>query len=309
MLGLLIRENYLIAGVLISSISFFLGFFFFKNYLQLITKNYKKMPVWRWSQLLLLTFSTSFFFITIYTEATFFLLFMAALYFIKKHSYFIAATLAFFVSLTRIVGVFIFIPILLSFFAVSSKSSKTSQSLLPMEKLKWLVLMLSPFFGLGSYSFYLWKTTGDPLYFLNSQSEFGANRSSHFILFPQVIYRYVRIFMMAQQNFTYFISLMELVIFGFILTILLADLISIIKKHDDHFYDRLSLNIFSFVNILLPTFTGTLSSIPRYSLMSFSFFIFLAEIKNNYTKATLFVLFAILHIFLFGFFIQGYFVS
>jgi hypothetical protein len=74
-------------------------------------------------------------------------------------------------------------------------------------------------------------------------------------------------------------------------------------------HDRLALNIFSLANLLLPTLTGTFSSIPRYALLSVSIFIFLSQIKNNWIKITMAIIFLIFHILVLGFFGQGYFIS
>jgi len=74
-------------------------------------------------------------------------------------------------------------------------------------------------------------------------------------------------------------------------------------------YDLLALDLFSFANLLLPTLTGTFSSIPRYSLFSISIFIYLGQLKNNYIKYLILIIFVILHILLLGYFTQGYFIS
>ena len=311
--GALFGKNYLFSAILISSVSFFIGLFFFKNYLQeIVTDRKDHLPVLRWSQLLLLCFPTAFFFTTVYTEGLFFFLIMASLYSMKKKLYFIAALLAFLSALTRLVGVFIFIPILFSLVQEYWMNKKKYGSILKFmqAQLRPLLVLVAPFLGLITYCFYLWKTTGDPLFFLHAQSAFGANRSSNLILFPQVIYRYFKIFLNSQHNFQYFVSVVELSFFLFVLIVLCLELIQLIQqKKSAHFLDRLSLNIFSFINLLLPTFTGTFSSIPRYVLMSFSVFIFLGTMRNTAFKVVLLLIFSVLHILLFGFFIQGYFIS
>ncbi|MBI3620249.1 hypothetical protein HY214_03860, partial [Candidatus Roizmanbacteria bacterium] len=69
------------------------------------------------------------------------------------------------------------------------------------------------------------------------------------------------------------------------------------------------LCLFSLANLILPTLTGTLSSLPRYALFSLSFFIFLGRLKSRRVKFFLASVFAILHAALLGFFIQGYFIA
>ena len=63
------------------------------------------------------------------------------------------------------------------------------------------------------------------------------------------------------------------------------------------------------INLVLPTLTGTFSSIPRYALLSLSLFLYLGEMKNKFVRISVAVLFAFLHVVLLGFFIQGYFVG
>ena len=168
------------------------------------------------------------------------------------------------------------------------------------------LLLLSPFLGLCTYIYYLWKTTGDPLAFFSSQTAFGAGRSTHLILLPQVLYRYAKIFLTTQWNVGYFVALLELSTFIFVFTILLVQLKDILSSKNKAL---LGLNIFSFANLLIPTFTGTLSSIPRYSLLSLSFFIYIGLLKNVRMRLLICFIFALLHVALVTLFIQGYFVS
>jgi len=103
-------------------------------------------------------------------------------------------------------------------------------------------------------------------------------------------------------------------IFSLVFAILILDFLKI-KKHlsvastNLRGLQRLGLNIFSFINILLPTATGTFSSIPRYALLSLSFFIFLGELKNSTLKSVIVAIFALLQIAILSLFVRGYFVG
>ncbi|KKP86510.1 MAG: hypothetical protein UR89_C0021G0012 [Candidatus Roizmanbacteria bacterium GW2011_GWA2_35_8] len=317
-LFLSIFNDGLVAGLVISNISFFIGLYIFNKYLRLTLTNFNHLqPIL--TILFILSFPTSFFFGAVYTEGLFFLLLISTLYFLKKERYFLVGFFAILASLTRFVGVFLIIPILLHLIQKSKvKSQKYKSKLLSFL---YLILLMSPFFGLSIYCYYLWKTTGDPLFFLNVQPIFGANRSTHLILLPQVIWRYLKIFFTADWNFQYFTSVIEFLFFAFVFTVLIFDLFKHLKftlpagRQGKNFkfkilnFTRLGLSLFSLANIVLPTLTGTLSSIPRYSLFSISMFIFLSEIKNNLLKTAIIIIFLILHVVLFGFFRQGYFVS
>jgi len=295
----LLGNNLLLTGLFISNLSFFLG-------LYLIVRSLPETPSKkRWFLVFLLAFPTSFFFGAVYTEGLFFLLFGLFLFLVKKKYYLLASLTALIVSLTRLVG--IFIPIILFF-------ELFRQTVVSFRKKDWLQLacyalyVTIPFFGLLVYCFFLWQTTSDPFFFFSSQPIFGAHRSTHLILLPQVYFRYFKIFITARPNFQYFISLIEFFFFTFVFLVLLFDLYKITRNRKIN-PGRLSLNIFSLINLCLPTLTGTFSSIPRYTLFSLSFFIFLAGIKNNTVKLIIAGIFFWLHIMMLGFFIQGYFVS
>ncbi len=310
--------NSLIAGFMISNMAFLVGLYLFCQLL----KEYQISNI-KYLITILLLFPTSFFFGALYTEGLFFFLFASSLYFLKKEKYLLAAFFSFLTSLTRFIGVFLFIPILFNLI------KKIGQRPSITQLLNYLITLFSPFLGFSFYSFYLWQTTGDPLFFLNAQPAFGANRSTHLILLPQVIWRYLKIFFTSSFNFQYFVSLFEFFIFAFVFFILTLDLVKKLKlnffannkyrpkmlcaskKKTSQISDTqlLGFNIFSFVNLLLPTLTGTFSSIPRYALFSLSFFIFLSQIKNKWIKILIAITFLIFHILSLAFFGQGYFIS
>lgn len=315
-------HNPLLAGFFISNFCFFLGLYFFYHYLLLLRIEQKTA---QWTLILLLFFPTSFFFGAIYTEGLFFLLVSLTLYFLEKKQfgyYFFALISVFLASLTRLIGLFLVLPIF--FHLIKERLKKKKLFIIHYS------LLTTPFLGLFLYSFYLWQTTGDPLFFFHSQPAFGANRSTEFVSLPQVYWRYFMILITARWNWQYFISLTELIIFTFVFFILILDFLKTIKIiirkpiNQKPFQmngqkiglrlkilnpSRLSLNLFSLANLFLPTLTGTFSSIPRYVLLSVSFFIFLSEVKNKVFLAFLLFIFFIFHILLLMFFSQGYFVA
>ena len=319
-------HNPLLSGFFISNFCFFLGLYFFYRYLLLLKIEQKSA---KRALILLLFFPTSFFFGAIYTEGLFFLLVSLTLYFLEKNHparYFFVAIFSFFASLTRLAGIFLII--LIIFFLLKEKKNKKKLFI------NHYSLLFFPLFGLVGYSFYLWQTTGDPLFFFHSQVAFGANRSTKLILLPQVYWRYLKILFQADFNWQYFVSLTELIIFTFVLAILIFELLKITQlKHNqekklkawqiENYYSfsilnfqfrildlsRFSLNLFSIGNLLLSTFTGTFSSIPRYALLSLSFYIFLSQLNNKRLFFFLLLIFLIFHLILLAYFSQGYFVS
>ncbi len=288
--------NYLTTSLMIANFSFLAGLIVFRKYLfNIIPANQQKNIYF--ILLFLLLFPTSFFFGASYTESLFFLLVVSTFYFLHKKNFWLVALFAFLASLTRFVGVFLFIPILVSFHQAPTFKLRASRKYLSI---------VSPFLGLSTYMLYLWQSTGNSFAFFTSQTAFGAGRSTELILFPQVIYRYFKILFTAEWNVVYFISLMEVVTFIFVLTILILQLRDLIRTKN---MTLLGLNIFSLVNLLIPSLTGTFLSIPRFSLLSLSFFIYLGLLKSNRWKTFLCFIFFLLHVGLLSLFIQGYFVS
>lgn len=294
--------NYLIAALTVSHVSFFIGLLFF----------HKLLRQWKvktfFPLLLLLTFPTAFFFGVVYTEGLFFMLFILSLYFLGGKKYLYAGFFAALSSATRLIGIFLIVPF---FFSLMKDGKVTFASLVYIAK-KHLLLLCSPVIGLVSYMCYLFSTTHDPLYFFHSQPIFGANRSTKLISLPQVYYRYIKIILTAAHDFRWYISLAELVIFTFVFLVLVFDLIQTIKQiSTSHVksYSLLGLSLFSFINLLLPTLTGTFSSIPRYSLFSLSFFLYLGQIKSKQIRIGVFFLFLTSQIVFLSLFIQGYFIG
>lgn len=282
-------QNQLITALIISNISFLLGLFVFEKYLRSILPRNRTGSV-RYATLFLLLFPSSFFFGSAYTEGLFFLLVTITFYFANKKDFTFSALAAYFAASTRFIGVFLFIPLVLA--------QNTSR--------KHTMAVLAPFLGLATYMYYLFHATQDPLAFFNSQPAFGANRSTHPILFPQVLYRYFKILITTQWSVGYFVALIELTVFVFVLLILILQLRDILRSKKR---TLLGLNLFSLANLFVPSLTGTLSSIPRYALLSISFFVYLALLKNVRFKQVLCFIFILLHVALVTLFIQGYFVS
>lgn len=281
--------NYLTTGLILSHVSFFIGIYYIYRLVMLFRRELS--PSWFLAFLLL--FPTSFFTGAVYTEGLFFMLVTVSLYFLKKKNYMHAAIFSAFASSARLIGVGLFIPFLFA---------------LPFRKhrIRSFVLLLFPFIGLFSYMMYLWQSTGDPLFFFNTQPIFGASRSTRFILLPQVYFRYIKIFITARFDFAYFMAIIESVFFTFAFIICFLELLLTLKKKN---YFLASLACFSLFNLLVPSLTGTFSSIPRYSLMSLSIFFYLARLHNGASKTITAIIFGAMQITLLSFFIQGYFVS
>lgn len=306
-----ITSNLLVTGLLISNLSFVMVLLLF---FALTKELYNGDIAWR-SLLLFLVFPTSFFAGALYNESLFLMFVLAAFYAAYKKQWLVAGILAGFASATRVVGIFLVIGLIAGlFFSMlekQRKSSKKSMSVQLVESTQMLlreqskvVLALSAgFVGLLSYMLYLWISFDDPFYFLHVQSEFGAGREEHIILLPQTIWRAIKIVLTVPLDLRYLGYLQELVYTCLFLGVLLFSF----KRRYSIPYAWL---VFSVLAILLPTATGTLTSMPRYVFVAFPFFVILALVEwPKYVWYGIYLVSAALLIFNTVLFIQGYWVA
>ena len=244
--------------------------------------------------LLLLTFPTSFYFGSIYTESLFLLLVVAAFYYIRKGNFLMAGIFALGASATRIFGLLL-IPVFLIELYLKLKNQQIKFGSSDFSK-ALIGLLLSPM-GTLLYMLYLRLNFDNPLYFLTAQPIFGAERSlEKIILLPQVIFRYLKIFITVPANSQLFFN----AAIEFIFTLVpIFFLLLLFKKI------RLSYFIFTLGCLILPTLTGTFSSMPRYALMSF---LLLPYLEDRYLKVVM-VIFMILQVILVSQFSRGYWVA
>ncbi len=303
--------NPIIAGALISYISFFLGVWVFYKYMQLILAPNRVF----WALLFLITYPTAYYFGVLYTESLFFVLLAGFLFSLKKKWYVWASVLAFCAALTKVIGIFlalIIVGILLE--KLWSVHAKKWLDYVIETMRQWplvLVGIASPL-GLMSYCFYLWKTTGDALLFIHAQESFGAHRSSSLITPAQVLYRYLKIFMTADFNFQYAISMVEVIFFLFSLIVVVYELWNISQEFIKRkIFDgiRLGMGLFSLAIILVPSLTGTLTAMPRYTMMAVTIYLVLSEIHSVKYKRAILGIFIALHIIFCALFVQGYYVT
>lgn len=158
--------------------------------------------------------------------------------------------------------------------------------------------------GLLSYMAYSKYKWGDFLAFFHSAKQFGEQRSDHLILLPQVFYRYF-FKILPNLNYDYFpvvfTTFLELFMaIGFLYVIIIS-----FRKLKIEYW------LFLVVGFLIPTFSGSFSSLPRYVLVLFPVYIFLSK-ELKYSKLKLFVFIAIsaiLQVISFGLFARGYWLS
>lgn len=281
--SLFVDPSFFYSGLILSNVFLLAALYV---YYKLVSLDFKK-EIAVWSVIFLLVFPTSYYFGSIYTESLFLFLTVISIYFMRKGKFLWASLLILLSTATRIIGVFL-IPI----FIIEVVKSKRIKNL-------WWIL-LSPL-GILVYMLYLKEAFNNPLYFLTAQPIFGAGRlSDGIILLPQVIYRYLKIFVSTGiLSLIFFTAATEFVFTLVPLTLLLF----YIKKV------RLSYWIFSVCALLVPTLTGTFSSMPRYALISMVLFIpYLAESLKRKNRIVA-VISAIIGLVLVGLFTRGYWVA
>ena len=134
---------------------------------------------------------------------------------------------------------------------------------------------------------YLKVITGDPLNFLNTVSIFGAQRSSNFVLLPQVFYRY---FFKIIPSLTYsffpvvFTTCLEL---GVSIVFLILIIFSFWRL-------KLNYSLYCLFAYLIPTLSGSFSSMPRYVLVIFPIFILMAILVDKIPTFYKYLIFSVM---------------
>lgn len=285
--------NELLASLIIVHLSLLVALVYFWK---LLSIDYKP-SVALWSVLFLLAFPTAFFLGSIYTESLFLALVFASLYYGRKKQFILASVIASLAGATRVVGIFLLIPLAYEIFL---SLPHTKQSFAFISKKFWPLLLIP--LGLLGYMIYLAASYHDPLLFVHAQSAFGAGRSSgQIILLPQVFWRYIKIFMTVPvSNSDFWLAWFELVTFCLIVLLLFVAYKEKVRK---------SYLMFALLVLFFPTLSGTLSSMPRYVLVCFTTFLVLGKIENKGWRYSLFALSLLLQTVLAALFLRGYFIS
>lgn len=294
-------------GMIISYTAFFAGLVYLKKYADLFLS--KKETVW--ALIFLISFPSAFFFQVMYPTSLLLFFSVASLYYLASKKYVQAAIFATLTSFAGVQGVILLVPFFLSTFGIHLFRRDVLfhawQQVKKRISLFWVAL--SPLYGLLGYSTYLGVKYHDPLYFYHAQEAFGANRSSEqLILLPQVLFRYLKIFFTANVTFSYMIAVLEFVLFLLVFCFLLYGIWQLFKDKKSSI-DELGVQLYCLIAILVPTLTGTMTSMPRYLLVAVGFFFILARIRFVAVKFVLLAVFFVLQMLLYIYFIRGYFIS
>lgn len=260
-----------------------------------------------WLIILLLLFPTSYYFAAVYSESLFLALALGGFVAASRKKWWVAGLLTALASGTRVVGIML-VPALLIELAQQTQlwrahapfSWQYFRSWIAAQKVNILAISIGAL-GLLFYSGYLWYHFADPLYFFHVQSEFGGGRQESIILFPQVVWRYLKILATVPLDGRYLIYLQEFLAGVGGLAVLLIGY----KKV------RLCIWFFSLAALLLPTLTGTFSSMARYILVVPAFFLIFNEMQSQHPRIRIgwLVFSTLLLIINTMLFVQGYWVA
>lgn len=281
--SIFVDPSFFITGLVLSNVLFVFALYFFYKIVEIDFDN----KIAYLSTILLLVFPTSFFFGSVYTESLFLLLTTSSIYFMRKNKFLLSALLISVAGATRVIGGFL-IPL---YFLEAYKSK---------NKWNYLYGLLTPL-GIIAYMYYLNVNFNDPFYFFTSQASLNTGRDSEgLIMLPQVIYRYLKIFVYNNPlTVSYFISFLEM-----LFTLLPLGLFAVYFKKIHFGY-----LVFGVASLLVGTLTGTLSSVPRYSIFAFVFLMPLI-IKHHFKYFKYIVAISVvLLVILTMLFVRGYFVS
>lgn len=264
-----ITNNYLLSAVLISLGSAFLGLHVFYR---LILQDFKKQVAEK-AVLTFLFFPTSFFLLTAYSEGLFFLFTVSAFYYLRKNKLFWAVFFAGLASAVRLVGLAVAAAVIID---ILTKEG--------LNRRNWFVL-LSPF-GIAAYCVFLYKQTGDFFYFITAE-----NHWQRILAVPGIG------FLESLRNMPNGILDLGFAIFG------LGFAIRAFRFLPSPYA------VYGLFAVVIPLFTPTLISMPRFLLPVFPIFILLALIKNRYFLL-FFRLISLMLLGVFGaLFVAGYWVS
>lgn len=308
-----------IVGLAVSHVAFLIGLV---GLIKLMRLDYKS-EIASFTVLLLLFFPTSFYFASFYTESLFFALVVWSFYFARQKKWFYASLLGGVASATKVVGIVLLpalvaeylwgseqLPVIISkvqrfngFGRLTARKLRAN-SALRSNSCKAVFLLLIPA-GLIFYMIYLKNKTGDPLEFFHSIEIFGQQRTAGLILLPQVFYRYI-FKIIPNINYDYFpvvfatwLEFVAAIVFG-ILAIL-----GFLKL-------RLSYAIYLALGYLIPTLSGSFSSLPRYVLVLFPGFILASLYLVRQPRILQIIIFTLLFISLgiaTAFFVRGYWIA
>ncbi len=285
--------SYVLSGLLISHVCSVIAMY----YLYRLTSEHFGITIALWAVGFLMAMPVGFFMSAVYTEGFFLFLICAGMYYVRRGYVWIPCVLGVLAGLTKIQGVLV--SIAYGAFLLDRMYRRQSVKC-------GFAVVVSPIIGLGAYMSYLHFRYHDWLYFLHAQEAFGAHRSSELVSLPRVLYRYVKIFLTADVSWAYGIAVLEAVM---TIVALGACVWFVWKCYKEAHWGGMGMSIMGIAMVLMPASTGTLSSMPRYTLAVLALPIALAHIPSRILRWVVLGVCMVAQVVLGMMFVQGRFVS
>jgi Gpi18-like mannosyltransferase len=249
--------NDVIAGLLISNIALFFGLLFFYK----LAEHQFNRAVAHRAIFYISIFPTAVFFSAVYTESLFFALTVASFYYIREHKWLTAGIIGALAALTRSEGVLLVVPFSIELIA-SARSMSLRNFLSPARLQRVLLGLIAIPAGLGLYMAWLWVLHGDPMYFSHVQ----ANWNRH-LAWPWVAG--VNAYKVIAHSKSLLVTANAMIEIVFTLVMVIVTIMGAFRL-------RLSYTVYSALSILVPMSTASLMSMPRFALVLFPMFLWLA---------------------------------
>ena len=242
---------YLHAAYLVSNISFFFVLIFFYKYTALTLSKQQTI----FATYLFAFFPYSFYFSIPYTEGLFTLLLIAVFYFAATNRWLLAGIAAAILSATRNIGVFIIFPMLI--IAIQQFGFRKLLRFEGDSIRAAFAILIAPL-GLFLYMFFLYLKVGDPLAFSHIQLAWGRKVSNPL--------RHLAGGLLSFDWPAAYLASFAIV------SIICGILLLKIKRYSE--------GAMTLILTLIPASTG-LASLPRYCIVAFPLYIFLALIVKS----------------------------
>ncbi len=243
--------NHLVAALLISNASFFFGLLYLYK---LLEREYDR-PVARRAIFYVSIFPSAFFFSAAYTESLFFMLTVAAVYYMRSQRWWTAAIVGFFAAMSRVEGVLLVVPYAIEWYMQYRQDVRAH--------LKSLFAGALIPLGLFTYMAYLWVLVGDPLYFSHVQTHWNRHLAPPWVSVINAFYSIAH----ATQAQTIANQWMEIIFTALMIAVLVMGWKQL----------RPSYIAYMGLSILIPMSTSSLMSMPRFALVLFPMYAILAR--------------------------------
>lgn len=272
-----ITQNYLAAAIVISVAATFLGLHLLYG---LVLLDFEKKIAER-VILAFLFFPTAFFLLTAYSESLFFALTVATFLLYRRNRFFWAAVAAALASATRFIGLAVAAGLVIEILIQQGFNRRN------------FYILFAPV-GFLAYCIFLYQQTGDPFYFITAENHWQRVLTVPGVGFWEAIKNISN--GIITSNFNIMIDL-AFTVFG------LGFAFRAFR------FLPSSYAVYILLSVVIPLFTPTLSSMPRFLLVIFPIFILVVLIKNRYFQISFQILSIMLLAIFSAVFLAGYWVS